>query len=102
MTNSADSACQRGSRPLYSPLPRLRAPSPEECSMTHTPPRLHRSELAVPGSNARMLEKAPDLGADIVMLDLEDAVAPDEKLQARLNVTDALRELDWSGCSVSL
>src|SRR5919107_6300971 len=70
--------------------------------MTHTPPRLHRSELAVPGSNVRMLEKAPALGADIVMLDLEDAVAPDEKLQARLNVTDALRELDWSGCSVSL
>jgi malyl-CoA/(S)-citramalyl-CoA lyase len=70
--------------------------------MTHTPPRLHRSELAVPGSNARMLEKAPTLGADIVMLDLEDAVAPDEKLQARLNVTDALRELDWSACSVSL
>src|SRR3954447_2377454 len=58
--------------------------SGEECSMTHTPPRLHRSELAVPGSNARMLEKAPTLGADIVMLDLEDAVAPDEKLQARL------------------
>src|SRR3954452_25325159 len=69
--------------------------------MTHTPPRLHRSELPVPGSNARMLEKAPTLGADIVMLDLEDAVAPDEKLQARLNVTDALRELDWSACSVS-
>src|SRR4051794_20147459 len=70
--------------------------------MTHTPPRLHRSELAVPGSNARMLEKAPTLGADIVMLDLEDAVAPDEKLQARINVTEALRELDWSACSVSL
>jgi malyl-CoA/(S)-citramalyl-CoA lyase len=69
--------------------------------MTHTP-RLHRSELAVPGSNARMLEKAPSLGADIVMLDLEDAVAPDEKVQARLNIIDALRELDWSGCSVSL
>src|SRR3954452_24149674 len=70
--------------------------------MTHTPPRLHRSELPVPGSNARMLEKAPTLGADIVMLDLEDAVAPDGKLQARLNVTDALRELDWTACSVSL
>ena len=47
--------------------------------MTHTPPRLHRSELAVPGSNVRMLEKAPGLGADIVMLDLEDAVAPDRQ-----------------------
>src|SRR6201989_1130306 len=73
-----------------------------ECSMTHTPPRLHRSELAVPGSNARMREKAPGLGADILMLDLEDAVAPDDKPQARLNIIDALREQDWSGCSVSL
>jgi malyl-CoA/(S)-citramalyl-CoA lyase len=70
--------------------------------MTHTPPRLHRSELAVPGSNVRMLEKAPNLGADIVMLDLEDAVAPDDKAQARLNIIDALREQDWSACSVSL
>ena len=60
--------------------------------------RLHRSELAVPGSNVRMLEKAPKLGADIVMLDLEDAVAPDDKPQARTNVIAALNELDWSGC----
>ena len=36
------------------------------------------------------------------MLDLEDAVAPDDKEQARLNVIEALRELDWSACSVSL
>ena len=49
-----------------------------------------------------MLEKAPGLGADIVMLDLEDAVAPDDKAQARVNVIEALRELDWSHCSVSL
>ena len=64
--------------------------------------RLHRSELAVPGSNVRMLEKAPELGADIVMLDLEDAVAPDDKERARVNIIEALRELDWSACSVSL
>lgn len=64
--------------------------------------RLHRSELAVPGSNVRMLEKAPELGADVVMLDLEDAVAPDDKEQARVNIIDALREQDWSRCSVSL
>jgi malyl-CoA/(S)-citramalyl-CoA lyase len=70
--------------------------------MRPTRSRLHRSELAVPGSNVRMLEKAPGLGADIVMLDLEDAVAPDDKPQARSNVIDALNELDWSGCSVSL
>ena len=48
-----------------------------------TPVRLHRSELCVPGTNMRMLEKAPGLGADVVMLDLEDAVAPDDKPEAR-------------------
>src|SRR5438477_1262041 len=64
--------------------------------------RLHRSELAVPGSNIRMLEKPPHLGADIVMLDLEDAVAPDDKEQARRNIVDALLEQDWPGCSVSV
>jgi malyl-CoA/(S)-citramalyl-CoA lyase len=64
--------------------------------------RLHRSELAVPGSNVRMLEKAPMLGADITMLDLEDAVAPDDKEQARRNVIDALNEQDFSRCSVSI
>lgn len=56
----------------------------------------------MPGSNVRMLEKAPTLGADVVMLDLEDAVAPDDKEQARLNLIDALREQDWSRCSVSV
>jgi len=64
--------------------------------------RLHRSELAVPGSNIRMLEKAPNAGADAVFLDLEDAVAPDDKAQARKNVIEALNELDWSRCSVSV
>ena len=67
-----------------------------------TKTRLHRSELCVPGSNVRMLEKAPALGADVVMLDLEDAVAPDDKEQARINVIDALREQDWSRMSVSV
>ena len=64
--------------------------------------RLHRSELAVPGSNTRMLEKAPTAGADMVFLDLEDAVAPDDKDQARKNVIEALNDLDWSNCSVSI
>ena len=64
--------------------------------------RLHRSELAVPGSNPKMLEKAPGLGADLVFLDLEDAVAPADKEQARRNVIQALNQHDWSGCSVSV
>jgi malyl-CoA/(S)-citramalyl-CoA lyase len=66
------------------------------------PVRLHRSELCVPGTSERMLEKAPGLGADVVMLDLEDAVAPDDKPQARENVIAALRELDWSGSAVTV
>ena len=66
------------------------------------PVRLHRSELCVPGTSPRMLEKAPGLGADVVMLDLEDAVAPDDKPAARENVIAALRELDWSDCTVTL
>jgi malyl-CoA/(S)-citramalyl-CoA lyase len=66
------------------------------------PVRLHRSELCVPGTNMRMLEKAPGLGADVVMLDLEDAVAPDDKPGARENVIAALRELDWGACCVSV
>ena len=49
-----------------------------------------------------MLEKAGELGADIAMLDLEDAVAPDDKAQARRNVIDALNELDFSSCSISV
>lgn len=64
--------------------------------------RLHRSELCVPGSNPAMLEKAPALNADYIMLDLEDAVAPDDKAQARKNVIAALEELDWRGTSLSL
>jgi malyl-CoA/(S)-citramalyl-CoA lyase len=64
--------------------------------------RLHRSELAVPGSNTRMLEKAPDSGADVVFLDLEDAVAPDDKEQARANIIQALQTHDWSKCAVSI
>lgn len=59
--------------------------------------RLQRCELAVPGSNPRMLEKAVSCAADYVFLDLEDAVAPDDKVQARKNVIAALNEHDWKG-----
>ncbi len=45
--------------------------------------RLQRSELAVPASNPGMIDKAADSAADFVFLDLEDAVAPPEKEQAR-------------------
>ncbi|MGH3870820.1 MAG: HpcH/HpaI aldolase/citrate lyase family protein [Pseudonocardiaceae bacterium] len=59
-------------------------------------PRLQRSELAVPGSNTGFIDKAADSAADFVFLDLEDAVAPPEKEQARRNVVEALRDIDWA------
>jgi len=56
----------------------------------------------VPASNPAMLEKAPDRGADVVFLDLEDAVAPGDKESARKNAIHALKTYDWSKCSVSV
>jgi malyl-CoA/(S)-citramalyl-CoA lyase len=58
-------------------------------------PRLHRSELAVPGSNPGLFEKAAKGAADIVFLDVEDAVAPDDKEHARKNIIAGLNEIDW-------
>ena len=57
--------------------------------------RTPRSVLAVPASNLGMAEKALTSDADAVFLDLEDAVAPDEKADARGKIVHALRELDW-------
>lgn len=53
--------------------------------------RPRRSVLYMPGSNARALEKARSLPADALILDLEDAVAPDAKEIARQQVCDAVR-----------
>jgi len=58
--------------------------------------RLQRSTLAVPGSNPEYIDKAAEGDADVVFLDLEDAVAPPEKEQARKNVIAALNEIDWA------
>jgi citrate lyase subunit beta/citryl-CoA lyase len=59
--------------------------------------RARRSCLSVPGSNPKMLGKAPSLPADEVFMDLEDSVAPLAKAEARGNVIDALKNNDWSG-----
>jgi malyl-CoA/(S)-citramalyl-CoA lyase len=64
--------------------------------------RLNRSELAVPGSSPGMFEKAAASAADIVFLDLEDAVAPDDKTQARKNVIAALNDIDWGRKTISV
>jgi citrate lyase subunit beta/citryl-CoA lyase len=59
--------------------------------------RLERSELAVPASRSDMIAKALASAADVVFLDLEDAVAPDQKVGARQHVVRAICELDWGG-----
>lgn len=53
--------------------------------------RPRRSVLYMPGSNARAIEKARTLAADAVILDLEDAVAPDAKAGARQQVAEAVK-----------
>jgi malyl-CoA/(S)-citramalyl-CoA lyase len=65
-------------------------------------PRLHRSELAVPGSTPALFEKAAKSAVDVVFLDLEDAVAPDDKAQARKNVVAALNDIDWGPKTLSV
>ncbi|MDC8446379.1 MAG: CoA ester lyase [Nitrosomonas sp.] len=64
--------------------------------------RVQRCELAVPGSSPEMFEKALKSGVDFVFLDLEDAVAPDDKVQARKNIIQALNDLDWKGHGITV
>ena len=56
---------------------------------------LRRSQLYVPGNNVRMINKAPTLDADSIILDLEDAVPEGRKDEARSTVARLTRELDW-------
>jgi citrate lyase subunit beta/citryl-CoA lyase len=63
--------------------------------------RARRSVLAVPASNERFIEKARELAADEVFLDLEDAVAPSAKEQARVNAAAAVRG-GWGGRLVAV
>lgn len=57
--------------------------------------RLRRSELSTPASNEHMMEKAAASNADLVFLDLEDSVSPNEKVRARAKVIHALKTLNW-------
>lgn len=57
--------------------------------------RPRRSELATPASNDWMFEKAAAAGADLVFLDLEDAVSEAEKVPSRAKAVAGLRDIDW-------
>lgn len=64
--------------------------------------RRRRSCLTVPGDDPHKLEKAAGIDADEVILDLEDAVAPERKDGARETVARALRDLDWRAATVAI
>lgn len=59
--------------------------------------RARRSQLSVPGSSEKMLAKAAESAADHVFCDLEDAVAPSAKVEARQKIVHALNTHDWRG-----
>lgn len=71
-------------------------------TITPAPARLNRCELAVPGSSVKLFEKAAKSAADVIFLDLEDAVAPDDKPQARKNIVQALQDIDWGRKTMSV
>jgi len=59
------------------------------------PRRARRVQLSTPGSSEKMMAKAAASDADHVFLDLEDAVAPNQKVAARKKIVEALNTLDW-------
>lgn len=63
--------------------------------MSQRPKRARRSQLSVPGSSEKMLQKGAESNADHVFCDLEDAVAPSVKVEARSKIAWALNNLDW-------
>lgn len=64
--------------------------------------RLHRSELALPSATPTLFEKAARSAADVVFLDLDDAVAPGDKEKARGRVIQGLNEVDRGTQGVSV
>ena len=57
--------------------------------------RLRRSIISVPANREKMVNKAFNLDADVIMLDLEDSVPVNEKEEARKRAVSTFREQDW-------
>jgi malyl-CoA/(S)-citramalyl-CoA lyase len=64
--------------------------------------RIQRSELAVPATSDHLFEKAAKTAADFVFLDLEDAIAPENKNEARLKAIAALNDINWGAKTMSV
>ena len=62
--------------------------------------RLRRSRIYLPGNRPRMIQKGPHLGADAVILDLEDSVSPEEKDAARILVARAIETINFGSSEV--
>ena len=63
---------------------------------------MRRSMLFLPGNTPNIIINGDALGADCIILDLEDAVAPDQKDAARLLVCNAIGEMGFEGCEVTV
>jgi citrate lyase subunit beta/citryl-CoA lyase len=70
--------------------------------MTDAALRPRRSVLYMPGANERALEKAKGLPADAIIFDLEDAVAPDAKAEARSRVCDAVQSGEYGSRELTI
>lgn len=66
------------------------------------PARLNRCQLFGPGSRPALFAKMAASDADVINLDLEDSVAPDDKDQARANIVAAIGEVDWGTKTLSV
>ncbi|MEM9320027.1 MAG: L-malyl-CoA/beta-methylmalyl-CoA lyase [Pseudomonadota bacterium] len=66
------------------------------------PARPNRCQLFGPGSNSKLFEKMAASAADVINLDLEDSVAPDDKAQARANVIKAIGAVDWGAKTLAV
>lgn len=66
------------------------------------PARLNRCQLFGPGSRPALFEKMAKSAADVINLDLEDSVAPDDKPQARSNIIQAIGDIDWGNKTLSV
>ena len=63
---------------------------------------MRRSMLFLPGNTPNMIINGDALGADSIILDLEDAVSPDEKDSARLLVRSAMKNMGFAGCEITV
>ncbi|MGG7645135.1 L-malyl-CoA/beta-methylmalyl-CoA lyase [Rhodovulum sp. YNF3179] len=66
------------------------------------PARPNRCQLFGPGSRPAIFEKMAGAEADVINLDLEDSVAPDDKAEARKNIVQAIGDIDWGGKYLSV